>query len=294
MTMKKSMVIQGRLLTSEDMELVRRLIDTNPTWNRTRLSKQLCRQWNWLASNGQLKDMACRSLLLKLERNGHITLPPPQKSANNFLRNRSFQYVLHQKSPIQTDLKNLFPIQIEPLDQADKQALFKTLLALYHYLGYSGTVGENIKYLAFDREDNPLACVLFGSAAWRMAPRDTFIGWDYKTRQRNLRFITNNMRFLVLPWVRVPHLASYLLGHIAKRISADWKNKYNHPIYLLETFVECQHFQGICYKAANWFCVGQTKGRTRNDTYNNIYAPIKDIYLYPLTKNFREVLLDEA
>jgi hypothetical protein len=294
MTMEKKMVIQGRVLTSEDIQLIRRFINDNPSLNRTQLSKHLCRLWNWQASNGQLKDMACRSLFLKLERDGHITLPPARKSANNSLRNRSFQYVRHQKTPIQTRLKSLFPIQIEPVQNVEKAALFKTLVSLYHYLGYSGTVGENIKYLAFDQKANPIGCVLFGSAAWKIAPRDALIGWGCKTRQHNLHLLTNNMRFLILPWIRVPHLASYLLSRIAKRISADWQSKYNHPIYLLETFVERQRFQGTCYKAANWIFVGQTKGRTRNDRNSIISVPSKDIYLYPLTKNFREVLLYDA
>ena len=293
--MDKAMVIQGRTVTCEDVLLIRQLIEGNPFWNRTRLSKELCVRWNWRASNGHIKDMACRSLLLKLEKLGHITLPPPIKSVNNSLRNRSIQYVLHQKAPIQSGLKNLVPIQIEPIGNAQKkETLFKTLISLYHYLGYAGTVGENIKYMAFDRNANPLACVLFGSAAWKTAPRDIFIGWDHQTRKRNLHLITNNMRFLILPWVRVPHLASHILGRIAKRISADWTKKYGHPLYLLETFVERQRFRAICYKAANWICVGQTKGRTRNDRYTTISVHIKDVYLYPLTKNFREALLYDA
>ena len=292
--MKQIMVIQGRSVASEDIRLIRQLIDDNPSWHRTRLSKELCARWNWRASTGQCKDMACRNLLLKLEKCAHITLPPPLKSANNSLRNRSLHYVLHQKTPIQTDLNNLTPIQIEPIGDAEKEALFKTVLSLYHYLGYTGTVGENMKYLAFDHDANPLAAVLFGSAAWKIQSRDRFIGWDGHTRQRHLHWLTNNMRFLILPWVRVPHLASYLLSRIAKRISSDWENKYRHPIYLLETFVERQRFRGSCYQAANWIYVGQTKGRTRNDRYTTINAPVKDIYLYPLTRNFREVLRHDA
>ena len=288
------MAIQGRVVTPEDIQLIRRLIDGNPDWHRTRLSKELCIIWIWRASNGQYKDMACRSLLLKLEKLGHITLPPRINQANNSLRNRSIQYVLHQKLPIQAKLKALGPIQIEPVQTLEQEAPVKTLLGRYHYLGYCGTVGENMKYIACNHEANPLACLLFGSAAWKIAPRDAFIGWDAQTRKRNLPLITNNMRFLILPWVRVPHLASHVLGHIAKRIRADWIKKYGHPIYLLETFVEREHFRGVCYQAANWQCIGQTKGRTRNDRHNAIRVPLKDVYLYPLTKNFRQGLQGET
>jgi len=288
--MHESMVIQGRRVTPQDIQWIRHLIKENPAWHRKRLSIEICQHWNWRAANGQLKDMACRNFLLKLERLGYILLPPRLKSANNSLRHRAIQPVLHQKTPIVAELHAVRPIRITPVQDRWNDELFKTFLSLYHYLGYSGTVGENIKYMAFDRHDNPLACLLFGAAAWKIAPRDVFIGWDAETRKRHLHFLTNNMRFLILPWVRVPHLASHLLGQIAKRIAADWNQKYGHPIYLLETFVECERFRGICYQAANWHQVGQTKGRTRNDRYTSIRVPIKDIYLYPLTSNFRKVL----
>ena len=147
-----------------------------------------------------------------------------------------------------------------------------------------------MKYLIFDREDRPLACLLFGSAAWKTLPRDEFIGWNVSARKANLNLITNNMRFLILPWVKVPHLASHILGKVARRISSDWIKRYSHPIYMLETFVEKERFHGTCYRAANWTWVGQTKGRSRNDRYTTLKVPIKDIYLYPLVKRFREAL----
>jgi hypothetical protein len=293
MTMKDTMVIQGRSITLDDMCLIRRLIDENPSWHRTRLSKELCQMWNWRAANGRLKDMACRTFLLKLDKSGHITLPAPIKSANNSLRHQSFQPVLHSQTPIEGKLRVFAPIRIMPVEETEQITLFKTFLKLYHYLGYSGPVGENMKYMAFDHQANPLACLLFGSAAWKVAPRDTFIGWDAKTRQHNLHFITNNMRFLILPWVRIPYLASHILGQVARRLSDDWQSKYGHAIYLLETFVECGRFRGICYQAANWSrrCgIGQTKGRSRNDRYNSIQVPVKDVYLYPLAKDFQRRL----
>jgi hypothetical protein len=280
--------VQGREVTRNDIELVRRLIEANPSRNRTRLSKDLCLLWNWRASNGQLKDMACRTLLAKLEQRGHIILPRPQTPGRG-CRKVPIAYVPHKTTPIACSLSELQPVSIQLVEDAGLLGLFQCLLARYHYLGFRSTVGENMKYLVFDREQNPLACLLFGSAAWKCAPRDDFIGWDVETRKLNLKFVTNNMRFLVLPWVKVPHLASHILGRVARRISSDWMAKYGHPIYLLETFVEGDCFQGICYQASNWIPVGPTSGRSRNGR-PGLKVPIKDVYLYPLTKRFREAL----
>jgi hypothetical protein len=168
--------------------------------------------------------------------------------------------------------------------------LFNHMLSQYHYLGYRGSVGESLKYLVHDSQGRPLACILFGSAAWKTAPRDTFIGWTRNQRESNLRFMTNNMRFLILPWVRVPHLASHILSRITRRISDDWRQKYGHPVYLLETLVDRSLFKGVCYQAANWILTGQTKGRTRNDRNHDIKAPVKDVYLYSLYRDFRRRL----
>ena len=147
-----------------------------------------------------------------------------------------------------------------------------------------------MKYLVFDKNDNPLACLLFGSAAWKCASRDEYIGWSSKVREANINLVTNNMRFLILPWVKVPHLASHILSQVARRITTDWEEKYGHPVYLLETFVEKERFRGTCYRAANWTRVGETTGRSRNDRYSTLKVPVKDIYLYPLRKRFREAL----
>lgn len=284
------MTKQGCSISSSDIQLIKRLMGENPHWHRTKLSQELCHVWNWKAANGQYKDMACRNLLLKLEKRCLITLPPRRIETRNVPQNRSVRHVSHQQSPIHAPLKDLLPLRIECVHKDEHKALFHTLLALYHYLGFSRVAGENMKYIVFDRNASPLACLLFGSPAWKVASRDSFIRWDTSERQQYLHLIANNLRFLILPWVRVSHLASCILGLIARRIRNDWMQKYAHPIYLLETFVERERFHGTCYKAANWQLVGQTKGRTRNDRYNTIRAPIKDIYLYPLTPNFREAL----
>lgn len=290
--MEETRRVQGREIARDDIELVRRLIEANPSLNRTRLSKDLCLVWNWRASNGQLKDMACRALLSKLEQRGHIILPR-RRTPGRGSRKVSIPYVPHKTDTLASSLRDLEPVSIRLVDDADLAGLFQCLLARYHYLGFRSTVGENIKYMVFDREQNPLACLLFGSAAWKCAPRDDFIGWNAQTRKANLKSLTNQMRFLVLPWVRVPHLASHILGRVARRISWDWIERYGHPIYLLETFVERDCFRGICYRAANWINVGQTSGRSRNG-HPGLKVPVKDIYLYPLTKRFRDSLSQRA
>ena len=174
------------------------------------------------------------------------------------------------------------------------QPLFDFLLFKYHYLSYKGSVGENLKYLVFDRFNRPLCCLLFGSSAWKVSCRDEFIGWYASTRQRNVNYISNNMRFLILPWVRVYNLAIHILAQICRRIRLDWGKKYGHEIYLLETFVERDRFLGTSYKTANWICVGQTAGRSRNDRYMSLKVPVKDVYVYPLMKDFRHHLNFES
>jgi hypothetical protein len=271
--------------TAVDIEIIHTLLKNNPSWGRTKLSEELCRLWNWRTANGRLKDMACRTLLLKLDRAGIIYLPARKRPSTNGLRNRSLTDVPHDSGAVHCSLQKLLPLNILPVLQTSIElSLFKCLLAKYHYLGFRNTVGENFKYLIKDNQNRPLACLLFGSAAWKCAARDSFIGWDRRTHRTNLGCITNNTRFLILPWVHVPHLASHVLARVAKRICTDWQSKYGHPIYLLETFVDRSRYRGTCYQAANWTLVGQTQGRSRNDCNHTIKTTIKDIYLYPLTR----------
>lgn len=284
------MVIQGRLLSGNDIEEVRAVIDSNPLWWRSRISQELCNRWGWVNQMGRPKDMACRSMLVKLEAKGHIALPIRRKFPSNALRSLSIQNINHDTTPIKECLQNLQPLSIEIVKGGDSLSLFGCLLSRWHYLGYSGTVGENMKYLVRDRFGRPLSCVLFGSAAWKVACRDVYLGWSKETRERNLYLVTNNMRFLALPWVQAAHLASHILGRIVRRIREDWMAAYGHSVELLETFVDTSRFRGTCYRAANWRYIGQTKGRSRNDRYNNLNVPVKDVYLYPLTASFREIL----
>ena len=290
--MEKENIIQGRRVSEADINLINHLLVENPTWHRSRLSRELCALWDWRTANGRLKDMACRTLLLKLEDKGTVTLPPRQRSAViNRCRNRTIISVCHSTDNIHCTLSTVAPVQITTLPNGHSDTdLYRCLLTHYHYLGYKNSVGENLKYLVRDRHQRPLACLLFGSAAWKTGPRDAFIGWNPQTRKRNLHLITNNTRFLILPWVKVPCLASHVLSRVAKRVRFDWVEKYGHPIHLLETFVDRGCFQGTCYRAANWIPVGQTRGRGRNDPYHNRKASVKDIYLFPLTKAFRQEL----
>ena len=304
--MTEGMVLQGREVTAADIELIRVLLAAHPTRGRTPLSEDLCRRWEWRNARGQLKDMACRTLLLKLERAGHIRLPPRIRPSSNGLRNRRPPAAPVEHEPICGDLRDVQPLSVSVVAPGssvcraaalrgagrDDARLFNGLLAHEHYLGHRNTVGENLRYLVRDRRGRPVACALFGAAAWTCADRDAFLGWDRPTRERNLQHLTNNTRFLIPGWVQVPHLASHVLGLIARRIRNDWQAKYGHPIHALETFVD-RRFRGTCYRAANWRRVGQTQGRTRNDREHRIQAAVKDVYLYPLIKDFREALCDD-
>lgn len=288
--MKTTTIIQGRKITEEDLQFVRQFIKNNPTWHRKKLSIELAKLWDWKDHSGQLKDMACRTFMLKLHRQGHIVLPPPKRAPTQ--RKKHSEKIYHSTSPIAGSLNKVLPAQISMIVAGSKSArLFRHFLSEYHYLDYRGPVGKSIGYLVEDAQGNPLACLLFGAAAWQTAPRDSFIGWDHETRARNLHLIAGNSRFLILPWVKVPHLASYLLGAISRRICDDWIKKYQHPVFFLETFVQKDRFKGTCYRAANWQRLGDTKGRTRNGQSQDPKAPIKAVYGYPLHKHFRKHLL---
>jgi len=289
--MASVMVMQGRELNPSDIEGICGLIQAHPEWNRTRLSRELCELWDWRNAAGRPKDMAARTLLLKLERAGHIALPARRGASVNARRNLHIAPVAAPEAPISCALRDLQPLGVTIAKPGTPDArLVQGLLAHEHYLGARNSVGENIRYLVRDRFGRPVACALFGSAAWKCADRDAFIGWERSTRERNLQHLTNNTRFLIPRWVRVPHLASHVLGLIARRIRSDWQEKYGHPVHALETFVERSRFQGTCYRAANWQRLGETRGRTRNDRDNTIRVEIKDVYLHPLTPRFREEL----
>ena len=280
-----------RIIAAKDAKFIQELINDNPSWGRTQLSRELCSLWNWYSPNGKLKDIACRKYLLKLHRREDITLPPLLRSRRNYAPHWEISDIPHSVNEIHEDLRALTPLFITPiLANNFYRRLIKCFINRYHYLGYPRNLGENVWYMLRDRNERPLACLLFTAAAWKTAPRDAVIGWDAETRQRNLMFLTNNSRFLLLPWVRVKNLASHILAQVVKRLSDDWIVRYHHSVYLVETFVDSSKFDGASYRAANWIYAGETKGRTRQDRFSTIQVPSKGIYLYPLSKTFREDL----
>ena len=288
----KALHIQGRSIAAEQLDWIRQLIREHPEWGRFHLSRFIAEQWNWRNGAGQLKDMAARTLLLKLERRALLQLPKRQRGGGSRPAQapERTQRSLFTEALIQAKLDDLLPLHVELVVGGRERHVLSSLLSQYHYLGYRRPVGENLPYLTRDRSGRLLACLVFGAAAWKCAPRDQYIGWDSSSQERHLQLLANNMRFLVLPWVEVPQLAAHLLALVAERVSADWNNKYGHGIYLLESFVEQGRFSGVCYQAANWIRVGQTQSRSRNDQDRALHVPRKEVYLFPLTRSFRNRL----
>jgi hypothetical protein len=291
------LLVQGRRIGPSELDWIVELMAAHPEWGRWHLSIHIAQQWNWRNGVGQFKDMAARSLLLKLERRGLLRLPPRQRPGTGNHRARHVEPKLEleldgvSQVSLRSSLAQLRSLQVVLVDNSERRRIFGQLLQQHHYLGYYRPVGENLPYLVQSQCGRPLACALFAAAAWKCAPRDRFIGWNAQARQKHLQSVANNMRLLVLPWVRVPCLASHLLSLMAKRLSGDWQRKYGHPIYLLETFVEQERFADTTYQAANWIHVGQTQGRGRQGPDPRIRsASIKEVYLLPLHPRFRQPL----
>ena len=288
-------IVQGRKISGLEIAEIQGLIEANPLWSRWRLSHVVAEKWEWYSTSGELKNMAAGALLLKLADRGLITLPERRhapRARHPLVSPELFDSVSPQL--IIADLAALRPLQMTVITpkQPDYH-LFGRYLAQHHYLSYRGPVGQNLGYLVRSRAGVDLACVLFGAAAWQCAPRDRWIGWSAERRAPGVQLIANNSRFLILPWVRVPQIANYILSQIAQRIDEDWQRRYRHRIYLLESFVQQDRFQGACYQAGNWIHVGQTTGRTRQSPHhrdNQIHAPVKDIYLFPLSSDARRQL----
>ncbi len=289
--MENTLTFRNRTFMPADIAFVRQVIADHPEEGRCALSRRLCLAWKWTQPNGQPKDMICRGLLLILERNGAIELPPRKKvpSKNPLLHRCRPERMEVDRSPIEKTLGKLSPISIQQVRRTPLEKLCNSLIEEYHYLGYTQPVGEHLKYLVFSGE-RPLACLAFSSAAWHLGPRDRFIGWTPALRERNRHLLAYNTRFLILPWVRVPHLASHLLGRCTRELSNDWQTLYHHPVHWVETFVDRERFRGTCYQAANWILLGKTTGRGKLDQTGRPNRPIKDIYGYPLIRQFRERL----
>ena len=285
---------RGRQIREAEVVFLRELIASNPELSRRALSAKVCQAWNWVQPNGQLRDMVCRSLMLVLHRAGHIQLPAPRlKAINNaILHRRVAQLEFCDTTPIEGSLAWLGSLEIRLVRRSEGESLFNYLLHQYHYLGFSRPVGEHLKYLVLSG-DRPVACLAWNSGPLKLKLRDQFVGAPRQAYAHNLHLIAYNSRYLIAPWVKVPHLASRLLARITRRISADWQALYHHPIHLLESFVDLERFRGACYRAANWTWVGRSVGRGTKSKSKQAVCSIKELWAYPLTNNLAARLLQK-
>jgi hypothetical protein len=281
---------RGRVVTAQDLVFIRELIAQNPGLSRRGLSAQLCQAWQWKQANGALCDMVCRGLLLMLHRGGEIELPAVRQiSLNPFVQRARPAPVPIDKLPLTGALRELKPIDLRQVRRTAEEPLFNSLIEHHHYLGYEQPVGEQQKYLIW-AQGRPIACLAWSSAPRHLGSRDRYIGWSAQARRRNIRLVAYNTRFLILPWIRVPHLASHILGRVANRLSRDWERTYGHPVYFAETFIDPGRFRGTCYRAANWRFLGLTTGRGKGSTSKRPNRSIKEVLGYPLAPRFRELL----
>lgn len=266
----------------------------HPGASRRRLSQELCEAWDWRQANGALRDMVCRGLMLALSRAGHLELPERRQIPRNPLAKRAKAVPVQvDVEPIGGTLAELGPLEFRQVRRTADEAIFNGLIQAHHYLGYTQPVGEHLKFLVYARE-RPVACFAWSSAPRHLGPRDRYIGWSAAARRRNVRLIAYNTRYLILPWVTVPHLASHLLGRMARQLSAQWERVYGHPVCFAETFVDAERFRGTCYRAANWSFLGRTTGRGKDDQTNRANRSLKDVLGLALTRDFRARLQELA
>lgn len=291
--MTETLTIRGREIGTRELEQIRVWLRAHPQWSRRRLSQELAGQWDWRTPAGQLKDIAARDLLNRLAARGLIGLPARQRrGGRQRARALSLAPELWGKWPIEREVRRQSLAELRPVSwqrvergQAERGWVARAV-AEHHYLGYPDPLGQ-IHYLVRDCRGREVACLLFGPASWKVAAREAFIGWSEGQRQKGLGYVSNNSRFLILPWVQVPGLASHLLAGAVRQLRADWRAQTGRPLWLVETFVERERFAGTCYRAANWRSVGQTQGRTRNDRRHRLEAPIKEVYLLPVVPDWR-------
>ncbi len=281
--------ICGQLFTYTDLEITREILRKHPAETRVGISRLVCQKFEWYSPNGRLKEMSCRVALLKLHRADLIRLPPPRRSNGNGRKLKHITSISDPGQPILKPASQLGPLHIEPVLSTKDSQLWNQLVERYHYLGYKPLPGAQMRY--FIRCSLGLLAVIgFSASAWKVAPRDQWIGWNDLQREKHLHLVINNSRFLILPWVQSQHLASKILALCAKHLPSHWLSQYGYKPILIETFVQKDKFRGTCYRAANWIYVGQTKGRGKKDSLHLHLLPIKDIWLYPLNHNFRGIL----
>lgn len=281
---------RGRTVTAEDIVFIRDLIARHPGLSRRKLSAKLCEAWQWKQANGALRDMVCRGLLLMLHRGGEIELPAVrQVPLNPFVRRERPQSLLIDMTRLAGPLCQIQPIELRQVRRTAEEPLFNSLIEHHHYLGYEQPVGEHLKYVVW-AQGRPMACLAWSSAPRHLGSRDRYIGWSAQARRRNIGFIAYNTRFLILPWIQIPHLASHILGRAALTLSRDWEQMYGHPVYFAETFIDPGRFRGTCYRAANWKLLGLTTGRGKDSISKRPNRSLKEVLGYPLTPDFRELL----
>src|SRR5271157_4904560 len=282
---------RGRCVSDSDVQFIRELIASAPKSSRRRLSALLCEAWDMRQPNGALRDMVCRGLMLALDRAGHIELPPiRQRPPNPFLtRARPELVSTVDETPIHCSLRELGEVTLREVRRTDEEKLCCGLIETHHYLKYTQPVGEHLKYVAY-AQNRPIACFTWSSAPRHLGPRDRFIGWSLGMQRQHIRLLAYNSRFLIVPWVKVPHLASHLLGRVARTLSSDWQRKYNHPIVFVETFVDPERNRGTCYRAANWVELGMTTGRGKDAPTRQQNRSKKQVLGLPLVRDFRERL----
>jgi hypothetical protein len=284
---------RGRIIREADIRFIQEMIEAEPKISRRKLSQRICEAWGWVQANGALRDMVCRGLLLTLHRGGWVTLPASRWPGARGLIRRAPEKVSLDETPITGTLQELGALEFRQVRRTAEEPLFNSLMAQHHYLGHTQPVGEHVKLMVW-AGGRPVACVAWSSAVRHLGPRDRFIGWSAEARRRNIRYIAYQSRYLILPWYRIPHLASHILGRMARRISGDWERVYGHGIYYLETFTDPERFRGTCYRAANWIPLGLTTGRGKASNSRRPNRPLKQVWAYPLEKHFRHLLAERA
>lgn len=279
----------GRMFTESDLATIRRIIASpqeHPT--RAAIARAMCAALGWFKSDGLPKVMSARVALLRMQEDGLLSLPAPTHSYTP-PRGAVFTAASDPQTEMRCSSSELVSLTLHRVITSGDSRLWNELVARHHYLGYRPLPGAQIRY--FVKHENRLLAVLgFGAAAWKVAARDALIGWTPDERAAHLHLVVNNARFLILPWIHVPNLASRILSLAARRVVSDWPQLYGYQPVLLETFVERQRFSGTCYQAANWLYAGQTAGRGKLDRYHRQNVPVKDVYLYPLHRRFRKIL----
>lgn len=290
-TMPESVTFCGRTFSTQELDLMRQTAAKFSALGVTEISRTICELLEWKRTNGGLKNHECRQLLERLQEQGWLRLPPVRRLGPRGPRRVDASPRSDPQAEIRGSAGDFEPIELTLVEAASADsARWREWMARYHYLGYRVPVGANLRYLVRSPRGD-LACMQWSSPAWKMAPRDHWIGWNDQERKRNLPYIVNHSRFLILPWVRVTGLASKILAHCARRLPRDWERFYGYHPLLLETLVDGQRFAGTCYRAANWILLGQTQGRGRMDRRHELHgkAP-KLIYVYPVCSDVKQRL----